>query len=131
MWVEPIAYGGSALLGHKNLLQIGTSQCSFCSVYRVGCNQNRSCPALDLLFFKAAWYFHHNVGTTFFYGLYSFGVSSRQFGEFEVRRCFDTVYQPFGRRTPVVVDDGNAKIFYLQCSRPGKYQHNHTRKYKQ
>ena len=53
---------------------------------------------------------------------------SAENGQLEVTGSLDAVYQPLGRGTMVVVNDGNAQILDFQCGSPRHHQHHHAGK---
>ena len=61
-------------------------------------------------------------------GLQSLCVGRRKCRQLKITGSFDAVHQSFGRRSAVVIDDGNAQVLYFQCGSPGHNQHHHAGK---
>jgi hypothetical protein len=82
--------------------------------------------SVGLRFLKAAWNFQQHVGLVCLDGLQSLCVGRGKCRQLKITGSFDAVHQPFGRRTAVVINDGNAQVLYFQCGGPGHDQHHHA-----
>ena len=110
------------------LLQVSAAQSALCTVDGIDCNECRWTLSVGLRFLKAAWNFQQHVGLVFLDGLQAFCIRRRKCRQLKITRSFDAVHQSFGRRTAVVIDDGNAQVLYFQCGSPGHDQHHHAGK---